>query len=75
MRVNPKGQVTIPKRIRDIAGLQPGTDVEFICNGDVVEIVPINRDRKSRGAKLVEHMRGRGKIKITTDQVMKPTRR
>ena len=75
MRVNSKRQITIPKRIRDAAGLQPGTDVEFICNGDVIEIAPVKRDRKSRGAKIVEHMRGRGTVKITTDQLIKLTRR
>ena len=29
MRVTSKGQVTIPQKIRDKAGLLPGTEVEF----------------------------------------------
>lgn len=28
-RVSSKGQVTLPKRIRDALGIQPGTEVEF----------------------------------------------
>ncbi len=74
MRINAKGQVTIPKEIRERAKLLPGTEVEFTCEGDVVKIVPITHGPKSRGARLVEHMRGRGNRKLTTDQVMKMTR-
>ncbi len=32
--ITSKGQVTIPKRIRDSLGLQPGTEVEFIVAED-----------------------------------------
>lgn len=32
--VTSKGQVTIPKRIRDSLGLQAGTEVEFILEED-----------------------------------------
>ena len=36
-RVTSKGQVTIPKEIRDELGLQPGSQVEFVReNGRVV---------------------------------------
>jgi AbrB family looped-hinge helix DNA binding protein len=38
MRLTSKGQVTIPQAIRDKAGLQPHSEVEFEvrANGDVV---------------------------------------
>lgn len=38
MRLTSKGQVTIPQAIRDKAGLQPHSEVEFeVCaNGDVL---------------------------------------
>ena len=38
MRVTSKGQVTIPQAVRDKAGLQPHSEVEFeVCaNGDVL---------------------------------------
>ena len=38
MRLTSKGQVTIPQAVRDKAGLQPHSEVEFeVCpNGDVL---------------------------------------
>lgn len=35
-----KGQVVIPKEIRDELGLQPGAAVDFERDGDTVRIVP-----------------------------------
>lgn len=34
MRVTRKGQVTIPKSIRDKLGIGPGSEVEFVDHGD-----------------------------------------
>jgi AbrB family looped-hinge helix DNA binding protein len=39
MRVTEKGQVTIPKPIRDKLGIGPGSEVAFVDRGDVVELV------------------------------------
>lgn len=36
MRVTEKGQVTIPKAIRDHLGIVPGSEVEFIPRGTEV---------------------------------------
>ncbi|GGD94405.1 hypothetical protein GCM10011390_11460 [Aureimonas endophytica] len=36
MRVTEKGQVTIPKAIRDKLGIGPGSEVEFVDRGDRV---------------------------------------
>jgi AbrB family looped-hinge helix DNA binding protein len=75
MRITSKGQVTIPQDIRERAGLLPHTEVEFVYDGKAVQIVRADRKKKtSRGARLVEHMRGRGTIKLTTDQIMAMTR-
>ena len=47
MRITSKGQVTIPRHIRQRTGLGPGTEVDFIeKNGEVV----VMRSRKGRGA-------------------------
>jgi AbrB family looped-hinge helix DNA binding protein len=39
-RVGAKGQVVIPKEIRDELGLQPGAEVDFERDGVSVRIVP-----------------------------------
>ena len=39
-RVGPKGQVVIPKEIRDRLGIAPGDEVVFIPDGDGVRIQP-----------------------------------
>ena len=48
-RLTSKGQVTIPKRIRDALHLQPGTSVEFSVNaGGGVVLQPQRCARDSR---------------------------
>lgn len=39
MRVTSKGQVTIPKPIRDHLGIKPGSEVEFVQEAGVVRLV------------------------------------
>jgi AbrB family looped-hinge helix DNA binding protein len=39
MRVTTKGQVTIPKDIRDHLGIKPGSEVEFVREADKVRLV------------------------------------
>lgn len=36
MRVTVKGQVTIPKEIRERLGIEPGSEVEFVADDNVV---------------------------------------
>ncbi|HEX4080216.1 MAG TPA: AbrB/MazE/SpoVT family DNA-binding domain-containing protein [Rhizomicrobium sp.] len=77
MRITSKGQVTIPARIREEMGLLPDTDVEFIsCGQGEVRLVKATKKsaRKSRGELLVEHMRGKGNQRMTTDEIMALTR-
>jgi AbrB family looped-hinge helix DNA binding protein len=69
MRITSKGQVTIPIEIREQAGLLPNTEVEFECKGDVVTIRSAPRS-KGPGSRLVERLRGRGDVKMTTDEIM-----
>jgi AbrB family looped-hinge helix DNA binding protein len=76
VRITSKGQVTIPQEIREQAGLLPHTEVDFVYDGKAVRIVRVDRGKTSRGARLVEHMRGRLSRKgLTTDQLMALTRR
>jgi AbrB family looped-hinge helix DNA binding protein len=75
VRITSKGQVTIPQDIRERAGLLPHTEVEFIYDGKTVRIVRAGGRRKSRGARLVAHMRGRGSGSLSTEEIMALTRR
>ena len=77
MKLTSKGQVTIPARIREQAGLLPNTEVEFAYDGrGQVRLFPLRRPgrKKSRGEALVEHMRGKGDVKMTTEEIMALTR-
>lgn len=70
MRITSKGQVTIPIHIREQAGLLPHTEVEFLYENGEVKLSPSRSPRKSRGALVVEHLRGRGNKRMTTDEIM-----
>lgn len=75
MRITSKGQVTIPANIRAAAGLMPNTEVAFEYDGTAVRIVPVASTRKpTRGEALVAHLRGRGDVNLTTEQIMALTR-
>jgi AbrB family looped-hinge helix DNA binding protein len=70
--VTRKGQVTIPKTVRDFLGIGPGSKVEFrrARDGNVV-VVPIDQSRpESRFARLRGHA-GEG---MTTEEIMALTR-
>jgi AbrB family looped-hinge helix DNA binding protein len=56
-RVGPKGQVVIPKELRDQLGIEPGDEVSFWLDGDHVAVRPIARRSllgRFSGSKLVE---------------------
>jgi AbrB family looped-hinge helix DNA binding protein len=73
MRLTTKGQVTIPLEIREALGLLPHTEVEFELDGDAVRVRKAPRTRR-RGRALVDHMRGRGSRRMTTDEILALTR-
>jgi AbrB family looped-hinge helix DNA binding protein len=75
VRITSKGQVTIPAKIREQAGLLPHTEVNFEFDGKAVRIVRAKSTRlDGRGSRLVAHLRGRGDIAMTTDEIMALTR-
>jgi AbrB family looped-hinge helix DNA binding protein len=75
MRITSKGQVTIPAEIREKAGLLPQTEVEFQFDGRTVRIVRAKPQNKNgRGARIVAHLRGRGDVGMSTDEIMSLTR-
>ena len=73
MKVTTKGQVTIPQEIREQLDLQPGAEVEFRVEGKVVKMIPV-RKAHLRGRRIVEHLRGRGTVRLSTDEIMALTR-
>lgn len=74
MRITSKGQVTIPKAVREAAGLLPGTDVEFVIEDGEVKVRRSAR-QPTPGQELVEHLRRAGKdFTMTTDEIMRMTR-
>lgn len=77
LSVTSKGQVTIPKRIRDSLNLQPGMPVEFDVNsqGDVVIRAVAPANTKRRAADRFEAVRGSATIKYpSTEEYMKMLR-
>ena len=69
-----KGQVTIPKRIRDALHLLPGAAVEFSVNatGEVVlHPAPVHKVKRAAHVDRFEAVRGRADIKWRTDDLMK----
>ncbi len=75
MRITSKGQVTIPAEIREQAGLLPHTEVDFEFDGKAVRILRARgaKDR-SRGSRLIAHLRGRGDVAMSTEAIMALTR-
>ena len=72
MRISAKGQITIPIELREALGLLPDTEVEFERAGDSVRIRKARRKR--RGQVIVTRLRGRGSVRLSTDQIMALTR-
>lgn len=72
-QVTSKGQVTIPKRVRDALGITAGSPVAFELRADgEAVLVPVRRAKrtKSRFARL----RGTATVKMSTREIMALTR-
>lgn len=69
--VTRKGQVTVPKRIRNTLGINPGTQVAFEVNkdGEVVLRIAGRTHRKFKRDRF-EAARGRADVKYRTDDLM-----
>lgn len=68
MKITTKGQVTIPLHVRERLGLLPNTEVDFRVDGDTVVLTKAGV--RSKGQRLIEHMRGRGTVRMSTDEIM-----
>ncbi|MBS1258984.1 MAG: hypothetical protein MAG551_02048 [Candidatus Scalindua arabica] len=72
MKVTVKGQVTIPRHIREKLGITPNTDINFQEEGRRVYLtkkkVTVPENNKFR------RYRGIATVKMTTDEIMALTR-
>ena len=81
MRITSKGQVTIPKRIRDRLGIAPGDDIGFCEEGQDVIVERVGQPQKENaGVALYKHLLGKGPMLrqgrplMTSEEVIELTR-
>ncbi len=72
--VTSKGQVTIPKKVRDLLQIEPGSAVDFELtpSGDVV--LRHRKGKRNRPVRRFARLRGIATVKMSTDQIMALTR-
>ncbi len=70
--VTSKGQVTIPKPVRDRLGIETGSAVDFQMEED--GRVVLVKAGSTRPVSRFEALRGRAGRGLSTDQIMKLTR-
>lgn len=73
MKITTKGQVTIPVDVRERLGLLPDTEVQFRVRGNVAILEKVTGPTR-RGADIIRRLRGRGTVKMTTDEILALTR-
>ncbi|WP_297548246.1 AbrB/MazE/SpoVT family DNA-binding domain-containing protein [Thermococcus sp.] len=49
VKVSSKGQIVLPKAIREKFGIKEGDELEVLDFGDEIVIVPVKKDLKLRG--------------------------
>ena len=71
-QVTVKGQVTIPKRVREYLGIRPGSGVEFEVNpkGDVLLRKAGQSSTHPRSHSRFAALRGTRKTGMSTDEIM-----
>ena len=71
MRVTTKGQVTIPRGVREALGISPETEIDFIEDDGRFYIVKTNLPNVTR---KFRKLRGIASSKMSTDEIMSLTR-
>ncbi|MCB1384952.1 MAG: AbrB/MazE/SpoVT family DNA-binding domain-containing protein [Nitratireductor sp.] len=81
MRISEKGQVTIPKNFRELAGLKPNSEIRILLEGGRVVIERKDVGEESAKAARIENflrdlkkLEGSGDPSINADDVMRATR-
>ena len=71
VRVTTKGQVTIPRNVRETLGITPETEIEFVEENGKFYIV---KTSDTKANKNLEKLRGIATVKMSTDEIMDLTR-
>jgi len=71
MRVTTKGQVTIPRGVREALGISPGTEIDFVEDSGRFYIV---KTTEPNAAGKFRKLRGIASLKMSTDEIMSLTR-
>ena len=71
MRVTTKGQVTIPRNVREMLGITPETEVDFKEEDGRLYIV---KTSKPSSTGKFKKLRGIATAKMSTDEIMSLTR-
>lgn len=69
-----KGQVTVPAAVREQLDLHSGDEVEFVFAEDGRACIAKSARSPGRGSRVVEHLRGRSDVAMSTDEIMALTR-
>ena len=70
MRITSKGQVTIPRAIRDQFGLLPETEVTFVVDDGVVTLVKAESLAPDRADRAIAALHGSAGPGMTTDELL-----
>jgi AbrB family looped-hinge helix DNA binding protein len=78
MRMTSKGQVTIPKHVREAAGIKPGTDLSVVFDEGVIKVHRARHKQLSEATSQFEswlkRVRGVATAKVTTAEILAATR-
>lgn len=69
MKLNSKGQVTIPAELRARHGLHEGDEVDVVENDGVLQVVR-RTGSATRGHRVVRRLRGSASTAMSTDEIM-----
>ena len=69
MKLNSKGQVTIPAELRHRHGLVEGDEVDVVEEGNALRIVHRSAG-ETRGERVVSRMRNTAATAMSTDELM-----
>lgn len=74
MKLTQKGQVTIPKSMRNRYGLRQGCEIEFEATDGGVLIRPASQQQAEQMVSAIASIRGCADAGLTTDAIMQMTR-